>query len=182
MKILVLYYSAFGYVTIMANEVAEGARSAGASVDIKRVPETLAAASAQGDHLFQPDQSASMATVDDLANYDAIIVGSPTRFGRPASQMAAFLDQAGDLARQGALSGKVGGAFTSPSSQYGGQETASMSLLTNLLHFGMIVVGPPFSAATMADTEGQRHPSPQDLEGARRYGRSISLTAQRRSG
>jgi NAD(P)H dehydrogenase (quinone) len=180
MKILVIYYSAFGYVTIMANEVAEGARSAGAVVDIKRVPETLPAAAAHGAH-FQPDQSPSVATVDDLANYDAIIVGSPTRYGRPASQMAAFLDQAGDLARQGALSGKVGGAFTSPSSQYGGQETASMSLLTNLLHFGMIVVGPPFSAATMADSAGQRHPSPQDLEGARQYGRTISLTAQRLS-
>ena len=162
----------------MANEVAEGARSAGALVDIKRVPETVPTTSAHGAH-FQPDQSASVAAVEDLLNYDAIIVGSPTRYGRAASQMAAFLDQAGDLVRQGALGGKVGGAFTSPSSQYGGQETASMSLLANLLHFGMIVVGPPFSAATMADSAGQRHPSPQDLEGARQYGRSIAATAQR---
>ncbi len=178
MKLLVIYYSAFGYVTIMAKEVAEGARSAGALVDIKRVPETPPTASAHGAY-FRPEQSASVAAVGDLLNYDAIIVGSPTRYGRPASQMAAFLDQAGDLVRQGALSGKVGGAFTSPSSQYGGQETASMSLLANLLHFGMIVVGAPFSAATMADSAGQRHPSPQDLEGARQYGRSIALTAQR---
>lgn len=177
MKVLVLYYSAFGYVTIMANAVAEGARGAGATVDIKRIGQTLVSSTDAEAH-FTPDQSVPLAMVEDLVNYDAIVIGSPTRFGRLASQVAGFLDQAGDVARQDALKGKVGGAFTSPSSQHGGQEAAAMSILVNLLHYGMVIVGPPYSAATLADDAGQRHPSPTDLEGARQLGRTIALTAQ----
>jgi NAD(P)H dehydrogenase (quinone) len=175
-KVLVLYYSAFGYVAIVANVIAEGARSAGAIADIKRVPEAAPAVADQGA-LFNPVQDVPVAMIEELGNYDAIIVGSPTRFGRLASPMAGFLEQAGELLSRGVLTGKVGGAFTSPSSVNGGQETASMSIITNLLHFGMIVVGPPYSASTIADTTGQRHPSALDLEGAWQQGRRIAEAA-----
>jgi len=117
--------------------------------------------------------------IEDLANYDAIIVGSPTRFGRLSSPIAGFLEQAGELLSRGILNGKVGGAFTSPTSPNGGQEAASMSIITNLLHFGMIVVGPPYSATTIADATGQRHPSALDLEVARQQGRLIAQTAEK---
>src|SRR5271165_3816207 len=180
MKILVLYYSAFGYVTVLANAVAEGALSVGASVDVKRVPDAGGGAR-QGGH-FKREQSVPVAAIDDLANYDAIIVGCPTRFGRLASQMAAFLDQAGDLSSRGVLQGKVGAAFTSPTSRHGGQESAALSMLTNLLHLGMIVVGPPCSAATMVDDAGQRHPSALDLEDAKQLGILVARTAHRLSG
>src|ERR1700690_2375995 len=139
-KVLVLYYSSYGHVETMANAMAEGARSAGATVDIKRVPETAPADVAKAAH-FKLEQSAPIAAIDDLANYDAIIVGSPTRFGRVSSQMASFLDQAGGLWMRGALHGKVGGAFTSTASQHGGQEVTLFSIITNLLHFGMTIVG-----------------------------------------
>src|ERR1035438_3881059 len=138
-RVLVLYYSSYGHVETMANAVAEGARSAGATVDIKRVPETAPADVAKAAH-FKLDQSAPIAAIDDLANYDAIIVGSPTRFGRVSSQMASFLDQAGGLWMRGALHGKVGGAFTSTASQHGGQEVTLFSIITNLMHFRMVVV------------------------------------------
>src|ERR1700740_2800924 len=120
-KVLVLYYSAYGHIETMAYAVAEGAREAGAQVDVKRVPETVPEAIARGAH-FKLDQSAPVATVEELGNYDAIIVGSGTRFGRVSSQLAAFLDQAGGLWARGALHGKVGGAFTSTASQHGGAE------------------------------------------------------------
>jgi NAD(P)H dehydrogenase (quinone) len=178
MKLLVLYYSAFGYVTVMANAVAEGARSVGADVDIKRVPEIARAAASEGSN-FKREQSVPVAKIDDLADYDAIIVGCPTRFGRLASQMAAFLDQASPLAKQGVLAGKVGGAFTSPSGHHGGHESATLSILTNLLHFGMVIVGPPYSATTTEDDAGQRHPSEHDLAGAREQGIVIAQTAQK---
>ena len=179
-RVLVLYYSAFGYVGIVANAIADGARSAGAVADLKRVPETTPAAGAQGA-LFNSMQDVPIAPIEDLANYDAIIVGSPTRFGRLSSPVAGFLELASELFGRGILSGKVGGAFTSPSGPNGGQETASMSIITNLLHFGMIVVGPPYSATTLADTTGQRHPSALDLEGAREQGRLIAQTAEKLS-
>src|SRR5712671_5620616 len=139
-KVLVLYYSSYGHVETMAKAIAEGARSAGASVDIKRVPETAPLEMAKAAH-FKLDQSAPVAAIDELPNYDAIIVGSPTRFGRISSQMASFLDQAGGLWMRGALNGKVGGAFTSTATQHGGQETTLFSIITNLLHFGMVIVG-----------------------------------------
>jgi len=117
-KILVLYYSAYGHIEAMANAVAEGAREAGAQVDIKRVPELVPEEIARKSH-YKLDQAAPIAKVEDLANYDAIIVGAGTRFGRLSSQMANFLDQAGGLWMRGALHGKVGGAFTSTATQHG---------------------------------------------------------------
>jgi NAD(P)H:quinone oxidoreductase type IV len=134
-KVLVLYYSAYGHIETMAKAVAEGAREAGADVDIKRVPETAPEAVAKAAY-FKLDQGAPVATVDELGNYDAIIIGTGTRFGRISSQMASFLDQAGGLWATGKLIGKVGGAFTSTASQHGGQETTLFSLITNMLHFG----------------------------------------------
>ncbi|MGV2292269.1 NAD(P)H:quinone oxidoreductase [Trinickia sp. YCB016] len=194
-KVLVLYYSSYGHVETMAEAVAEGARSAGATVDVKRVPETVPQSVAEAAH-FKLNQQAPVAVVDDLANYDAIVVGTPTRFGRISSQMAAFLDQAGGLWMRGALNGKVGGAFTSTATQHGGQEATLFSIIANLLHFGMTIVGLPYShqgqmtideivggspygATTVAGTQGQRQPSAIDLEGARHQGELIAKTANK---
>ena len=181
-KVLVLYYSAFGYVAVVAKAIAEGARAAGAEVDLKRVPEIASAATAAEGSYFHAVQEVPVAKVEDLGNYDAIIVGSPTRFGRLSAPVAAFLEQATGLTSLGILNGKVGGAFASPTSRSGGHEAASMSILTNLLYCGMIVAGPPYSAATMADAVGQRHPSALDLEGARAHGWLIAQTAQKLRG
>jgi NAD(P)H dehydrogenase (quinone) len=192
-KVLVLYYSSYGHIEIMAKAVAEGAREAGAQVDIKRVPETAPLEVAQKAH-FKLDQDAPVATVEDLANYDAVIVGTGTRFGRMSSQMAAFFDQAGGLWARGALHGKVGGAFTSTATQHGGQETTLFSIITNLLHFGMVIVGmdyghagqmtldevtggSPYGATTIAGGDGSRQPSENELVGARYQGRKIAETA-----
>lgn len=194
-KVLVLYYSAYGHVETLANAVAEGAREAGATVDIKRVPETAPEAVAKAAH-FKLDQAAPIATVDELANYDAIVVGTGTRFGRMSSQMASFLDQAGGLWARGALHGKVGGAFTSTATQHGGQETTLFSIITNLMHFGMVIVGldyghegqmtldeitggSPYGATTIAGGDGSRQPSENELEGARYQGRKIAETAKK---
>jgi NAD(P)H dehydrogenase (quinone) len=192
-KILVLYYSAYGHIEMMANAVAEGAREGGAQVDIKRVPELVPDEIARKSY-FKVDQAAPIATVEELTNYDAIIVGVGTRFGRMASQMASFLDQAGGLWMRGALIGKVGGAFTSTGTQHGGQETTLFSIISNLLHFGMIVVGldygyagqmtlneitggSPYGATTIAGADGSRKPSENELNGARHQGRRIAETA-----
>jgi NAD(P)H dehydrogenase (quinone) len=192
-KILVLYYSSYGHVETMAEAVAEGARSAGATVDVKRVPETAPAEVAKAAH-FKLDQKAPIAVIEELADYDAIIIGCPTRFGRMCSQMATFLDQAGGLWVRGALNGKVGGAFTSTATQHGGQEVTLFSIITNLLHFGMMVVGLPYShqgqmtldeivggspygATTVAGSSDQRAPSALDLQGARHQGQLIATTA-----
>ncbi|HEY0330165.1 MAG TPA: NAD(P)H:quinone oxidoreductase [Rhodopseudomonas sp.] len=192
-KVLVLYYSAYGHIETMANAVAEGAREAGAQVDIKRVPELVPPEVAKASH-YKLDQAAPIATVDDLANYDAIIIGTGTRFGRIASQMANFLDQAGGLWAKGVLHGKVGGAFTSTASQHGGQETTLFSIITNLLHFGMVVVGlnygytglttleevaggSPYGATTITGGDGTRQPSANELGGARYQGKVIAETA-----
>ena len=192
-KVLVLYYSSYGHIETMAKAVAEGAREAGAQVDIKRVPETAPLEVAKNAH-FKLDQEAPIATVADLADYDAIIVGTGTRFGRLASQMAAFLDQAGGLWAKGALHGKVGGAFTSTATQHGGQETTLFSIITNLLHFGMVIVGldyghagqmtldevtggSPYGATTIAGGDGSRQPSENELVGARYQGRKVAETA-----
>jgi NAD(P)H dehydrogenase (quinone) len=194
-KVLVLYYSSYGHVETMANAVAEGARSAGAQVDIKRVPETVPAEAAKAAH-FKLDQKAPVASIEELANYDAIVVGTPTRFGRIASQMASFLDQAGGLWMRGALHGKVGGAFASTATQHGGQEVTLYSVITNLLHFGMTIVGLPYShqgqmtldeivggspygATTVAGSAGQRQPSALDLAGAHHQGKLIAETAKK---
>jgi NAD(P)H dehydrogenase (quinone) len=180
-KVLVLYYSEFGYVAIVAHAIAEGARSAGAVVDIKRMPEIAPDANPEGAY-FNPVHDDPTAVIEDLLDYDAIVVGSPTRYGRLSSQVAAFLEQAHELAGQGILNGKVGGAFVSPTSRNGGQEAAWMSIINNLLQFGMIVAGPPYNPATLADVSGERHPSRLDLEGARQQGELIARTADRLSG
>jgi NAD(P)H dehydrogenase (quinone) len=192
-KVLVLYYSSYGHIETMAKAVAEGVREAGATVDIKRVPETAPLDVAQKAH-FKLDQEAPIAKIEDLADYDAIIVGVGTRFGRMSSQMAAFLDQAGGLWAKGALNGKVGGAFTSTATQHGGQETTLFSIITNLLHFGMVIVGldyghagqmtldevtggSPYGATTIAGGDGSRQPTENELVGARYQGRKIAETA-----
>ena len=192
-KVLVLYYSSYGHIETMAKAVAEGAREAGAQVDIKRVPETAPLEVAKAAH-FKLDQEAPIATVADLENYDAIIVGVGTRFGRLASQMAAFWDQAGGLWARGALHGKVGGAFTSTATQHGGQETTLFSIITSLLHFGMTVVGldyghagqmtldevtggSPYGATTITGGDGSRQPTENELTGARYQGQKIAETA-----
>ncbi|MFC7518918.1 NAD(P)H:quinone oxidoreductase [Herbaspirillum sp. GCM10030257] len=194
-KVLVLYYSTYGHIETMANSIAEGARSTGAIVDIKRVPETVPPDVAKKAN-FKLDQAAPIVALEDLPNYDAIIVGAPTRYGRMPSQMAAFLDQTGGLWASGALNGKIGGAFTSTATQHGGQETTLFSFVTNLLHFGMIIVGLPYShrgqmtldaivggspygATTIAGDQGQRQPSEIDLEGARYQGKVIAETANK---
>ncbi|MGQ0700817.1 MAG: NAD(P)H:quinone oxidoreductase [Panacagrimonas sp.] len=197
-KILVLYYSSYGHIEKMAQAMAEGARSTGATVDLKRVPETAPLEVAQSAH-FKLDQSAPVAKVEELADYDAIIVGCPTRFGRMASQMAAFLDQAGGLWARGALNGKIGGAFTSTATQHGGQEQTLFSIITNLLHFGMTIVGLPYShqgqmtlteivggspygATTIAGGTGERQPSAIELAGASHQGMLIANLANKVGG
>ena len=192
-KVLVLYYSSYGHIEKMAEAVAEGARSAGARGDIKRVPETVPEAIAKSAH-FKLNQPAPVATVAELENYDAIVVGTGTRFGRMSSQMAAFLDQAGGLWAKGALHGKIGAAFASSATQHGGQEMTLFSIITNLLHFGMTIVGLPYShqgqmsieeivggapygATTVAGGDGSRQPTEIDLAGARHQGELVAKTA-----
>jgi NAD(P)H dehydrogenase (quinone) len=197
-KVLVLYYSSYGHIEAMANAVAEGARQTGAQVDIKRVLELVPDEVAHRAH-FKLDQAAPVAKVEDLAAYDAIIIGTGTRFGRLSSQMANFLDQAGGLWARGALHGKVGGAFTSTGTQHGGQETTLFSIITNLLHFGMVVVGldyghagqmtldeitggSPYGATTIAGGDGSRQPTANELQGARYQGRKIAEVANKLHG
>jgi NAD(P)H dehydrogenase (quinone) len=197
-KVLVLYYSAYGHIEAMAKAVAEGAREAGAQVDVKRVPETVPAEIAKAHH-FKLDRPAPIATVDELANYDAIIIGSGTRFGRISSQMASFLDQAGSLWMRGALHGKVGGAFASTGTQHGGQEMTLFSIIANLMHFGMVIVGldyghvgqmtldeitggAPYGATTIAGADGSRQPTANELQGARYQGRRIAEVANKLHG
>ena len=143
-KILVLYYSSYGHIETMAQAIAEGARSAGATVDIKRVPELVSDEVAKASH-FKTDQAAPIATVAELPDYDAIIIGTPTRFGNMAAQMKNFLDQTGGLWFAGKLIGKVGSVFTSTATQHGGQESTILSTHTVLLHQGMVIVGLPYS-------------------------------------
>lgn len=193
-KVLVLYYSSYGHLEQMADAVAEGARSAGAEVDIRRVAETAPQAVVEAAH-FKTDSAHPVLTdPHELENYDAIVVGTPTRFGRMSSQMASFWDTAGGLWMKGALNGKVGGAFTSTASQHGGQEQTLFSIITNLMHFGLTIVGldygyqgqmgvkevhgsAPYGASTIADGDGSRQPSEIDLGGARYQGRRIAEVA-----
>lgn len=192
-KVLVLYYSSYGHIEKMAQAVAEGARKAGATVDVKRVPETAPEQIAKAAH-YKLDQKAPLARVEELPNYDAIIIGVGTRYGRMASQMAAFLDQTGALWTKGALNGKVGAAFTSTATQHGGQETTLFSIITNLLHLGLVIVGLPYSfkgqmkidelaggspygASTITGGDGSRQPSEAELAGARFQGALVAQTA-----
>ena len=192
-KVLILYYSSYGHIETMAQAVAEGARSAGAQVDVKRVPELVPADVAVKSH-FKVDQAAPVATVDELAGYDAIILGVPTRFGNMAAQMKNFLDQTGGLWATGKLVGKVGSVFTSTATQHGGQESTILSTHTVLLHHGMVIVGlpyawqgqmtlaeisggSPYGASTIAAGDGSRQPSANELAGAQFQGAHVARIA-----
>jgi len=197
--VLILYYSMYGHVETMAKAVAEGARSVeGVGVTIKRVPELMSedAARNAGAKL---DQEAPIATVDELPNYDAIIFGTPTRFGNMCAQMRNFLDQTGKHWMSGALIGKVGSVFTSTATQHGGQETTITTFHTTLLHQGMIIVGVPYScqpllnmkeitggspygAGTLANTDGSRQPSENELTIARFQGEHVGKIAKKLAG
>jgi NAD(P)H dehydrogenase (quinone) len=193
-KVLVLYYSSYGHIETMAHAVAEGAASVpGVTATVKRVAEIVPPEVAAASH-FKTDQAASIATVDELADYDAIIIGTPTRFGNMAAQMKNFLDQTGALWFQGKLIGKVGGVFTSTATQHGGQESTILATITVLLHHGLLIAGLPYSfkeqmglgeilggspygASTIAGGDGSRQPSKIDLDGARFQGKHIAETA-----
>jgi NAD(P)H dehydrogenase (quinone) len=195
-KVLVLYYSSYGHMAKMADAIADGARSAGADAVVKRVPETAPAEVAKAAGFVADESHPLISGPAELAEYDAIIVGSPTRFGRMSSQMAAFWDTAGGLWAKGALNGKVGAAFTSTATQHGGQEVTLFSILTNLIHFGMVIVGldygyeghagggeahgsTPYGASTIANADGSRQPSEVDLGGARYQGKRVAETADK---
>ncbi len=192
-KVLVLYYSSYGHIERMAGEVAAGVRDAGAEAVVKRVPETVPADIAKKSG-FKLDQKAPVATVEELADYDAVIFGTPTRFGNMAGQMKNFLDQAGGLWLRGALVGKVAGVFTSSATQHGGQESTILTFHPVLLHLGFIIVGlpyafqgqmgvaeimgnSPYGASTIAGGDGSRQPSKVELEGARYQGKHIAQIA-----
>jgi NAD(P)H dehydrogenase (quinone) len=195
-KILVLYYSAYGHIERMARAVADGAGSvAGTEVTIKRVPELVPDEIARKAGM-KLDQKAPIAQVDELATYDAIIFGTPTRFGNMSAQMRNFLDQTGGLWVKGALIGKVASVFASTATQHGGQETTITSFHCTLMHQGMIVVGLPYSfagltrmdqvsggtpygATTLAGPDGSRQPTENELEGARFQGRHVAEIATR---
>ena len=193
-KVLVLYYSTYGHIEAMSEAVAEGARSVeGTVVDVKRVPELVPDEVAAAAHI-KVEQAAPIATPDELANYDAIIFGTPTRFGNMAAQMRNFLDQTGGLWFANALVGKVGSVFCSTASQHGGQETTITSFHTTLLHHGMVIVGlpytfkgnsemgeisggTPYGATTLAGNDGSRMPSENELAGARFQGNHVAQIA-----
>ncbi|WP_026872514.1 NAD(P)H:quinone oxidoreductase [Inquilinus limosus] len=194
-KILVLYYSAYGHIETMAKAVADGAREAGAEVAVKRVPELVPTDVAR-EAGYKTDQSAPFATIDELPGYDAIIFGTPTRYGMMAAQMKNFLDQTGGLWFENRLVGKVGAVFTSTGSQHGGQESTILNFHTVLLHLGMIIVGLPYSfagqtrmdeitggspygASTLSGSDDRRRPSGGELEGARHQGRHVAAIAAR---
>ncbi|MCC6776096.1 MAG: NAD(P)H:quinone oxidoreductase [Hyphomicrobiales bacterium] len=196
-KVLVLYYSSYGHIEKMAHAVAEGVREAGADAVVKRVPELVPEEIARKSG-FKRDQAAPIATVAELPEYDAIILGAPTRFGNMPAQMKSFLDQTGGLWAQGKLVGKVGSVFTSTATQHGGQESTILSTHTVLLHQGMVIVGLPYSwqgqtgvkeitggspygASTIADGDGSRHPSENELAGARYQGRHVAQIANKLS-
>lgn len=192
-KVLVLYYSSYGHIETMAKAVAEGARAEGAEVNIKRVPELVSdeVAKASG---YKLDQDAPVAKVDDLKDYDAIILGVPTRFGVMSAQMKNFWDQTGGLWMSGALVGKVGSVFASTATQHGGQETTIISTQTMLLHHGLVIVGlpyafggllkmdevsggSPYGATTLSDGDGSRQPIDNELAGARFQGAHVAKIA-----
>ncbi len=193
-KVLVLYYSSYGHIETMAKAVAEGARGvAGTEVTVKRVPELMPEEVARKAGV-KLDQEAPVAKPEELADYDAIIFGTPTRFGNMAAQMRNFLDQTGGLWAKGALVGKVGSVFASTATQHGGQETTITSFHTTLLHQGMVIVGlpytcqeqstleeiaggSPYGATTIAGSDGSRQPSEKELTMARFQGRHVAEIA-----
>ena len=192
-KVLILYYSTYGHTEKMAEAAAEGARETGAEVTIRRVPELMPKEVAEKSGV-KLEQKAQVATVDELVEYDAIIIGTPTRYGSIAAQMRNFLDQTGGLWAKGAFVGKVGSAFASTATQHGGQETTLLSVVVNLLHFGMVVVGlpyaaqgqmtlaeitggSPYGATTIAGGRGERQPSQNELELVKWQGRHVAQIA-----
>lgn len=194
-KVLVLYYSTWGHIEQLAHAEAEGARAAGAEVAIRRVPELVPLEVAQAAH-YKLDQDAPVATVAELAEYDAIIFGTPTRFGNMAAQMRNFLDQTGGLWAAGAFIGKVGSVFVSSGQQHWGQETTITSFHTTLLHQGFVVVGvppsvpglrvidevsggTPYGASTIAGADGSRQPTENELSVARAQGEHVARLAAR---
>ncbi|NIX76757.1 NAD(P)H:quinone oxidoreductase [Microvirga terricola] len=192
-KVLVLYYSAWGHIEQMAYAAAEGAREAGAEVVVKRVPELVPAEVAAKAH-YKTDQKAPIATIEELPEYDAIIFGTPTRYGNMTAQMKNFLDQTGAHWASGALVGKVGSVFSSSATQHGGQESTILTFHPVLLHLGFVIVGLPYSfqgqmgleevkggspygASTIAGGDGSRHPSQIELDGARFQGKHVAQIA-----
>ena len=192
-RILILYYSAYGHIETMAAAVAEGVREAGAEAVIKRVPELVPDDVAKSSG-YKLNQAAPVATVAELPDYDAIIIGAPTRFGNMPAQMKNFLDQTGGLWFKGALIGKAGSVFTSSATQHGGQESTILSTHIVLLHLGMVIAGLPYSfqgqsgvkeitgcspygASTIAGGDGSRQPSANELAGARFQGRHVAQIA-----
>jgi NAD(P)H dehydrogenase (quinone) len=196
MKVLVLFYSPDGHIFRLAQAVADGARDVpGAEVVIKRVPETIPLAATEAQQAFA---DVPIAVVEDLAQADAIIFGTPTRFGNMAGQMQQFLDSTGELWSQGRLVGKVGSVFTSSATQHGGQESTILSFHTTLLHHGMVIVGlpytfegqtrldeitggSPYGASTIAGPTGKRRASDNELDGARFQGRHVAQIAKKLS-
>jgi len=194
-KVLVLYYSAYGHMEKMAKAAAEGAREGGAEVTVKRVPELVPPDVAKASH-YKVDQDAPIATPGELADYDAIIIGTATRYGMMAAQMKNFLDQTGGLWAKGALINKVGSAMVSTATQHGGAELALISTQWQMQHHGMIIVplsyayqgqmgndvvrgGAPYGMTTTADGDGSRQPSEQELDGARFQGKRVAeITAK----
>ena len=196
-KILVLYYSSYGHVGALAEAIADGARDAGGDVTIGRVPETAPQEVVESAG-FSANEEHPVIEPDALTDYDAIIVGAPTRFGRLSSQMASFWDRTGGMWGKGSLIGKVGASFTSTATQHGGQETTQFSILSNLLHHGMIIVGldygfdgqmstdaiiggSPYGASTVAGGDGSRTPHDIDLAGAKYLGTKVARTAAKLS-
>lgn len=192
-KLLVLYYSSWGHMEAMANAAAEGARGAGAEVTVKRVPELVPESVAKSAH-YKLDQAAPIADPGELADYDAVIFGVPTRFGNMPAQMKQFLDQTGGLWAKGALVGKVGSVMTSTATQHGGQETTIITTQIVLQHHGMTIVplsyayagqsgvdkmrgGSPYGATAITDSDGSRWPSEQELEGAAFQGKRVAEIA-----
>lgn len=197
-KVLVLYYSSYGHIEKMAEAAAAGAREAGAQVTVKRVPELVPEEVARQAH-FKLDQAAPIATVAELADYDAVIFGVPTRFGNMPAQMKNFLDQAGGLWARNALVGKVAAVFASTGSQHGGHEATLLSTQIPLQHFGMLIAGMPYTfagqttadgvvggapygAGTIAGADGSRTPTETDLAGARFQGAHVARIAARLAG
>lgn len=194
-KVLVLYYSSYGHIEKMAQAMAAGVREAGSEATIKRVPELVPEEVARKSGM-KLDQDAPIAQPTELADYDAVIFGAPTRYGVAASQMRNFIDQTGSLWASGALVGKVGSAFTSTGTQHGGQESTILSMHTTLLHLGFVIVGlpyafegqtrmdeitgcSPYGASTLAGGDGSRRPSENELAGARFQGRHVAEIAAR---
>lgn len=194
-KVLVLYYSSFGHTEKMAEAIAEGARETGAKVSVKRVRETAPKEIVESAG-FKTDSDHPECDVEELPQYDAIVIGTPTRYGNMCSQMQAFWDATASIWQKGKLVGKVGGGFTSTASQHGGNESTLFAIHKTLLHQGMVVVGlpyafkgmltldevtggTPYGASTIAGAEGERQPTANELDGARFQGRHIAEIAEK---